>query len=236
MKHLIATTYLTGGVNQSGKHHRSNHYPHIRRWYESMTNAQLKGIIFHDHFTDEFVEKHTNDYVTFIKDEGLPDSGLNPIDYRWFLYHDYFTKNPTDVLFLTDCFDVAITGGYFLSGLEKDKLYIGDEPKLMRQSSWCKRYTTPVYPNYPYWDKQILNCGVVGGYTSLLLPFVADLAGEVKKINANPLHKRRDADMQAVNYVAWNRFKDTDIIHGAPVTSVFKKNQLRRKDVWFIHK
>lgn len=44
-----------------------------------------------------------------------------------------------------------------------------------------------------------------------------------------------NVNMAALNYIVYNSFQNK-IITGAPVHSLYKRLEVKRRDVWFVHK
>jgi hypothetical protein len=98
------------------------------------------------------------------------------------------------------------------------------------------RNNIPDYPVYEsaFANETLLNCGIIGGSTPLFFEFLQQLC-EIHK-DANQDNKTAyTGDMGAFNYLARTKFNQ-QIIHGAPVNTVFKGYENDRNDCWFRHK
>jgi hypothetical protein len=83
-------------------------------------------------------------------------------------------------------------------------------------------------------NETLLNCGIIGGAASLFFDFLKQLCAIHQ--HANRENKTAyTGDMGVFNYLVRTQFND-QLIHGAPVNTVFKLYEDERKDCWFRHK
>ena len=89
-KNLVLACHITGvyDVNRNTTLVHDD-YEIVRDWAESLTNAQVKGILFHNGFSEANCRKYTTDFVSFIRIEHNPS--FNPNVFRYFVYRDFFT-------------------------------------------------------------------------------------------------------------------------------------------------
>jgi hypothetical protein len=83
-------------------------------------------------------------------------------------------------------------------------------------------------------DETLLNCGILGGSAPLMIDFIQQLCTIHELANKDNL-TAFTGDMGAFNYLIRTRF-NTQILHGAPVNTVFKGYENDRTDCWFRHK
>jgi hypothetical protein len=83
-------------------------------------------------------------------------------------------------------------------------------------------------------NETLLNCGIIGGSASLFFDFLEQLCAIHEQANRNN-ETAYTGDMGAFNYLARTKFNQ-QVIHGAPVNTVFKQYETNRNDCWFRHK
>lgn len=245
MQNLICATLLTGvydvNRNQTLAH---NNFNLIEKWYESIVNLKLNGIVFHNAFSIETVNKFQNQYVKFIKVDY--NHQLNTNAYRYVVYEQFLNENAHQIanVFFTDITDVEVVSNPFLAPLflnNKDFLFCGDEPKIL-QNEWMQDHCTHLRNNIKDFsdfesenaNETLLNCGIIGGNIAVMQKLINQLANlhltyTVTNTTAYTL------DMGAFNYLARTLFKNK-LLHGAPINTEFKKMENLRNDCWFRHK
>jgi hypothetical protein len=219
-------------------------YELVKDWAESITAANLQGVIFHNNFSDETCKSFGNENITFIKIEHNPE--YNPNVFRYFVYRDFLKQHIEQIngIFITDISDVVLVKNPFTESLFIDNpnaLFCGDEPKTLN-NEWMIAHGEHLrnnIPNYSVYESDfanetLLNCGIIGGSAPLFFDFLQQLC-EIHQ-NANRDNKTAyTGDMGAFNYLARTKFNQ-QIIHGAPVNTVFKGYENNRNDCWFRHK
>ena len=157
-------------------------------------------------------------------------------DYRWVLYYEFLLNNYCDAVFFTDISDVVAVRDCFYE-LEVDTLYCGDEPERLSQCEWIQQslksntlVTLQGFEDIIKSEKQVLNCGIVGGTRDIVGQFLYLMVSLIEKVRFREIDET--VDMALFNYIAYRYF---DFKHGQPVNSIFKSYQ-ERNDVWFIHK
>ena len=219
-------------------------YNLVKDWADSVTAANLLGVIFHNNFIDETCNRHKNENISFIKTNYNPQ--FTPNVYRYFIYKDFLQKqiNKLNAVFVTDITDVVLvsnpfTRPYFIEN--PTSLFCGDEPKILHDE-WMIAHSENLrtnisdYSDYEkkYGHETLLNCGIVGSKAPLLLDFIEKLCQIHEEANSENKTKYT-GDMGAFNYLArtqFNRF----LKHGAPVNTQFKMYETNRNDCWFRHK
>ena len=88
---LILACLITGiyDVNRSTTLQEDD-FELVRAWADSMAKAGVKGILFHNGFSEETCRKYTNTYLSFVKIN--PDPRFNPNVFRYLVYLDYLEK------------------------------------------------------------------------------------------------------------------------------------------------
>jgi len=219
-------------------------YQLVKDWAESLKVANVKGIIFHNNFSEKTCKSFENETISFIKIKY--DSQFNPNVFRYFIYRDFLMHhiNQINGIFITDVTDVVLVKNPFTDPLfieNPSSLFCGDEPKLLH-NDWMIAHAENLRKNIhdyaayesTYGNETLLNCGIIGGAASLLLDFLQQLCTIHQ--HANRYNKTAyTGDMGAFNYLARTQFNN-QLIHGVPVNTVFKLYEIERNDCWFRHK
>lgn len=216
----------------------------VEKWYHSILNIGLNGIIFHNNFSDETVAKYQSSSIQFIKVDF--NTQLNGNVYRYIVYNDFLKKfgNQIENLFFTDIGDVEVVKNPFEDSFFKENnnaIFCGDEVELF-DNEWMRAHCTHLRNkilDFSDFEKQhkfatLLNCGIIGGKTSLLILLMKELA-EIHNTVTISNQTKYTLDMGAFNYAINKLFSD-EIIHGFPVNTRFKYFETNRLDCWFRHK
>lgn len=243
--HLVMACHITGihDVNRNMTLPDDN-YELVKDWAESIARANLKGVIFHNNFSDETCNMFQNEAISFVKVDY--DSDFNPNVFRYFVYRDFLQQHLAQIegVFITDVTDVVLVKNPFTDPLfmqNPTALFCGDEPKTLH-NDWMIAHSEHLrnnisdYANYEstYATETLLNCGIIGGTSALFLDFLKQLCAIHQEANRNN-KTAYTGDMGAFNYLARTQFNE-QIIHGTPVNTVFKGYENERTDCWFRHK
>lgn len=242
---LIMGCHITGvyDVNRNTTLEDDN-YSYVKNWAESISDKKLQGIIFHNNFSAATCEKYTNEFISFVKITQNPS--FNPNVYRYFVYYDYLKErlHLINNIFITDISDVTLiknpfSDPYFTTN--PTALFCGDEPKTLNDpwmyehsANLREKITDFVAYENKFKDETLLNCGIIGSKATVLFNFLEKLCAIHQYAN----YENKTAytgDMGAFNYLARTQFND-QLIHGAPVNTVFKLYEDEREDCWFKHK
>ncbi len=244
MQHLVLACQITGvyDVNRNMTL-ADDSYELVREWAESVAAANLKGVIFHNNFSEETCAMYSNEYISFERITYNP--AFNPNVYRYFVYRDYLANiAQVEGVFVTDVSDVTLAQNPFINPLftaNPNALFCGDEPKTLH-NEWMLAHAAHLrerISDYAAYEKRfaseaLLNCGVFGGAYPVFFDFLQQLCALHSTYN----HENKTAytgDMGAFNYLARTRFNE-NLHHGAPVNTVFKGYENDRTDCWFRHK
>lgn len=219
-------------------------YELVKDWAQSITAANLKGIIFHNNFSKETCKTIESENISFIK-VGY-DPQFNPNVYRYFVYRDFLQQHIKQIngIFITDITDVVLVNNPFTDPLfsgNPTALFCGDEPKILN-NDWMIAHAEHLRKNIPdyaayesnFGNQTLLNCGILGGSVSLFFDFLQQLSAIHQQANRDN-KTEYTGDMGAFNYLARTKFNQ-QLIHGAPVNTVFKQYETNRNDCWFRHK
>ena len=130
---LVLACHITGiyDVNRSTTL-PDDSYELVQEWAESVENINLRGIIFHNNFSDETCTRYENEHISFVRIDYNPQ--FNPNVFRYFVYRDYLAKCTESIqgVFVTDVSDVTLAQNPFIHPLftsSPTSLFCGDEPK-----------------------------------------------------------------------------------------------------------
>ena len=242
---LVLACHLTGiyDVNRNTTLPDDN-YALVQAWAESVANANLKGIIFHNNFSDETCIRYANEHISFVRVAHHPE--FNPNVYRYFIYRDFLAAYPEPIqsVFVTDVSDVTIAQNPFQDVFFTDNptsLFCGDEPKTLR-NDWMIDHATHLrgqihdYQDYEdrFATETLLNCGIFGGAFPIFFEFLQELCTIHETYNRTN-KTAYTGDMGAFNYLVRTRYNE-HLRHGFPVNTVFKAYENDRMDCWFRHK
>ena len=219
-------------------------YELVKDWAESVTAANVQGVIFHNNFSEKTCRLFENEHISFIKI--AYDSHFNPNVFRYFVYRNFLQQHLQQIkgIFITDIADVVLVNNPFTDPLFKENpiaLFCGDEPKTLH-NDWMiahgehLRKNISDYAAYEstYGNETLLNCGIIGGTASVFFDFLQQLCAIHQYANRDN-KTAYTGDMGAFNYLARTKFNQ-QLIHGAPVNTVFKQYETNRNDCWFRHK
>ena len=242
---LIMACHITG-VHDVNRNTTLAHdsYNLVKDWQESITAANLQGVIFHNNFSEETCKCFEKENILFVKIDYNPQ--FNPNVFRYFVYREFLEQHIEQIngIFITDITDVVLVNNPFTDPIfseNPNSLFCGDEPKILH-NNWMIAHAENLrnniadYSDYEntFGNEILLNCGIIGGSASLFFDFLQQLCIIHQQANSNN-KTAYTGDMGAFNYLARTKFNQ-QLIHGAPVNTVFKKYENDRKDCWFRHK
>lgn len=233
----IFSTYFTSKKDPQRSHHwKINDVKIYERWYNSLKSLKLKAIIFHDELSKEFVSANTDDFIKFVRCN--KDYQWSTNDFRFAVYLYYLKLHPEiENVFMTDISDVIIKQNPF-NYIESNTIYSGYD-RIVEPIYQCKWKVIQgqggVTKFQNFWNtlktEKVINAGVCGGHRDIIVKFLEKMVEEFEKINT----PGKNNNMAVYNYVAYKYFKDY-LKLGEPVCSKFGKKEIKREDVWFIHK
>lgn len=249
-KSVICTTYFSQKKhpNDPNDQHVSgrqadgrvlqNSIKYIEPWYNSIKKLSLNGIVFYDNLDDAFIYKYKTDLIDFVKVE---PSEYSNNDWRFFCYRDFFLDHTDyDTIFLTDGSDVTVVKDPYDIVYEyknaidfficKDSILLSEFPYLHvhQQARWENLYWFNQNQN----ALPLLNMGVIGGTRQNMLEFLEKFCQTRIKLGEPDFN----SDMWIGQYVFRHILSHRNLLIGEPFTSRFKRYELDRKDVYFVHK
>ncbi len=233
MPNLIYTTYLTKriGFHQHDSTHGGrggalpDQYNLIQKWYESVKNIcnkNVHAVIFHNECTQPFIEKYSNDFISFVKWEKTHRQSYN--DERFWAFNEYLTLHDYEYALSTDMFDVEILKNPF-EIMNSHNLYCGFEKKNVPGSYGWKWVNTKMrryhFGMIPKTDC-IYNAGICGGSKKYLLAFYKVMI-DIFKTTTN----KENTNMAVFNYALRKvKAKGWKIFTGFPLHNVFESHKV----------
>lgn len=154
----------------------------------------------------------------------------SPYFERW-LHEWRYLRDRRDInnVFVVDATDVDLVNNPFTQMVD-GRLYIGDENATLSNPWLMTQHREPMVHDYlrrnP--DKQLLNCGVVGGNRKLVMAVCRDI------YQYHFEHPQDQTEMGVFNYLMHSKYAEI-IEYGRHVTSLFKKYE-KAPNAWFRHK
>ena len=243
-KQLILACHITGvfDVNRQTSLPEDD-YTIVEHWAASLSALKIHGIIFHNNFSKATCQQFANPYISFRRI--IYNNLYSPNVYRYFVYQDFLkTHQNIKSLFVTDISDVTVVNNPFLQPLfinNPTALFCGDEPTLLA-NDWMQNHNAYLrrqlefFANYEtaFAQATLLNCGIIGGSYQIMQPFLAELCAIHKQYNQHNI-TAYTGDMGAFNYLARTKYNQ-QLLHGAPVNTIFKTYDAGNKTCWFRHK
>ncbi len=120
-------------------------------------------------------------------------------------------------------------------------IFCGDEDKNL-DDEWMHDHNThfrdsvPGFENFEtnFKDSILLNCGIIGGKTDIMINFLEALC-EFHHVYNNNNRTQYTGDMGGFNFICRTKF-NLNLIHSAPVNTMFKKYENENFNCWFRHK
>ncbi len=234
MDFIISTFFTSEKDPQRPNKWGNDDFSIIKEFYDSVVKHDLNCLILIDNSSDEFIKNYQTEKVKFIR---CDSSGLNMVDIRWKLYYNLLNER-TDIFraFFLDVSDVVILKNPF-KFIDDDKIYCGDEENINLNNDWMiRRYSLLNNSEInkklnSYLSKKVINAGILGGYREYLI----DITKKIKDILSESKIKHTTVDMCVFNHVLYTNYENK-LIHGLPVNTVFRANDLNNQIAWFKHK
>jgi hypothetical protein len=215
-----------------------NDIKYIYPWYNSITKLGLKGIIFYDNLTTDFINTYQNNQIEFIK---VSPSDYSNNDWRFFVYRNFLQNHHYDSVFLTDGSDVTVVQdpSKIVQEYPDIDLFVCKDSIKLCQFGYLNIHKEARWDNYSWFAMQhlqrkldLINMGVIGGTYNNIMDFLDKFCLTRLKLGTPSFN----ADMWIGQYIIRHLMSKKQILIGHPFTSEFKQYQNSRKDVYFIHK
>lgn len=241
MTNIIIGIYYNNNIDKQNNIFVSkNNFEYIQLWYNSIHMLNMKGILLHDaSCCQNFINQYESNNVNFIRRYNDQYNYVINV-YKFLDIRKFLLDNIFDNVFITDVSDVTFKKNPFELIIEKDKIYVGSEQnedgrfRITKNSKWAKRVFSRLYKNYSFWNKPLLNCGIVGGSYETVLDFLNKFKLECDN-NKFDDNKFNIHDMTITNYLVYKYFNDR-YTTGLPLHSVFKKYDINNPQAYIIHK
>lgn len=212
---LVLTSYFSGVIDPQRNERWAADYKPIQKLERSVRAHSVAFALIHNCF----------DLPNLTTIQG------SPYFERWLKQWQYLRDHPeVDMVFVTDATDVDMLHSPF-AHIERDKLYVGDEPGQRLNNAWLlSRHIEPTVNRYfrEHPELPMLNCGVVGGSRELVMELCRAMYDYYFD---NPTEQ---TDMGIFNYLVHTQFAGR-VEYGRHVTTLFKKYE-ERSNAWFRHK
>ncbi len=202
----------------------------VKNWIESLRRLNLRGVIFYDDLSTDFIAKWADDNIQFQYVE-WDNAVWKANEERFNIYHKWLTEHTDiDIAMTTDLSDVEFFKNPFELMLDYQKLYIGIETWTASIKNCVGRRMLNNFGEITNTDKMILNPGILGGNRVLLIEFLDKLIKEMKlgKLGSPGL-----------NLVAFNRIiyrENLPFIAGPPLHTKFKAYESIDSGCYIRHK
>ena len=250
---VLACYFIKKANPQSGEQQKKANFEFIKPWYNSINKLKINGIIIHDGLDQNFITKHTTEFVKFRK---FTQGNNNVLDERWLFYYYFISKTNIKKAFCTDISDVKIKKDPF-NFIKKKTLYIGrDNANKIRLSGWMLeemnnlKKAVKIPSNFIY--QSVYNVGIVGGDRKMLLFTLSKFCDLFLKVNSSDFHEMTLFNLIIYKYIpvkfSWkanepievdnlkdNIAKSKFVFSGLPLNNAFKSFN-EDLDVIFIHK
>jgi hypothetical protein len=250
----LLTTYFNSKPHPLYEHTvEKNSIAYIAPWYRSVDRLGLRGVIFHDGLSEEFIETYSTSKIEFVfVDPAQFEYSVN--DQRYLVYDHYLRAHPTiDKVFMTDASDVFVVQDPF-AFVAPGLVYVGNQPGRLHPPepagdslesfsySFIRERLEAAGSQYLALlddlgsrsirsEHPVLNAGILGGCRTVML----ELLKAFREVFLAISQPQENLNMGVLNYVIY-RDSSFEFVTGVPVHSQFGKYENKRKDVWFIHK
>jgi len=213
-----------------------NDFQYIKPWYNSVNKLNLEGRIFYDNLSDDFLNEYTTDKIKFIK---VTPSDYSNNDWRFFCYRNFLEENKFNSVFLTDGSDVTVVKdpGRIIKDNPLIDLFVCKDSIMLNEFPYLQIHKQARWDNYTWFHNHqqmlnLINMGVIGGGYDNIMLFLNNFCETRIKLG----HPDFNSDMWTGQYVFRNLLSYKNMLIGEPFTSNFKKYEIDRGDVYFIHK
>ena len=217
---IIFAAYFATNPNPQGRNWRKNKIVSIQPLYDSVKRLGLDMIVFHDHLKEKFIKKYTTDKIRFIRHR--PDHVI-PLMSRFYCYLEHLQTNTYDKILCLDCGDLELYRNPF--PMIDSRILIGSEEGKIGDSTWMRDIFRKAYGKTYYSDRQVLNCGILGGKFHRMYSLLSEF-------KFRSFHKKSNVDMAVFNKIIYDLYNHRT---GYPIHTVFGKFE-NNTDCFIRHK
>jgi len=198
-----------------------NDFSVIAGLYFSLQRLQLNAFIFHDHLTEDFIQKWQTDRIRFVYYK--PKGNINTD--RWRCFYNFLKENDIEKVFCLDVSDIIINHNPFRM---KDEVICGSEDGTIEKSGYVVDCFKASYGRVYFPDRKVLNCGIFGMAREPVLYLLEQIIKDFDLINTD-----ENISMAVFNRVLYSN--NYEITTGFPVHTKFKA-ELNNLNCYFKHK
>jgi hypothetical protein len=246
-RNVVLAAYYCRRTDPQRRYRWAESFACIEPWYTSLTRLQVRGIIFHDGLSAAFVARYQSPLIRFVYASLFARSVWSGSDSRFLVYRRYLAEHSHDYVLMTDISDVTFLRDPF-PYMRDDVVFVGAESGTAGDSRWARRRFPLAYASYPFWDRRLLNCGILGGSRATCLEVLGHIRAQYWRIACTRptgfLRAMRIAldgrsapplDMAVVNFVL-HRYFAARVWTDALLHSPYKSYNRDNRDVCIAHK
>ena len=236
---VILTTYLTGMRDPQRSDAVPVDDPDRLQIVPGCRRLGLPLVVFHDQLSEGFVNRESNEFVSFVR--VTTDTSQSVNDQRFLFFRDWLSRNVFENVFCSDGFDVRVNRNPFELVDDSADLWVGvhrdwtidDSTSDGRYVSRMMRHFYGEVPESVH-GKPILMAGTWGGRYQHVLRSLVMLVNEIDAIHIDK--PGENCNLAAFNRMAYGEIGGDRIWkNGAPLHSVFRAFDFEA-DVCFVHK
>ncbi|WP_288373828.1 hypothetical protein [uncultured Algoriphagus sp.] len=200
---IVLSNYFTSKNDPvRGIRQKNDNFAYIASWYESIHDLGLRGIVFYDALSADFLRMYNSKRVTFVRCQ-LGIYSLN--DERFFIFKEFLAKIQKEIFVITsDINDVVFNKDPLpLLKADSEKLFLGrGDRRSWKSGTWTlkaikafhEKYRGKLPPSIFYFP--VLNPGTLGGKRSNILTLFEKMCAIFESLGDDGNY-----DMQAFNLV-----------------------------------
>jgi hypothetical protein len=199
-KNVVLTSWLTYAKDpQRGNQVSAESTDYIYNLYTSATHLNVSLVVFHDGVSEELVDTHSNQWVTFKR--VAPSMIYSTNDYRLKLYNDYLQEHDFGSVLMTDASDVFFNADPFEHMHQHGQnrsLFIGIDTGFKKFDQNAFMVPTCFGNQSSTWDqnKPMYNAGVWGGRADVVRCLLICVSQQL----GGPLRGKGNCNMPALNW------------------------------------
>lgn len=219
----------------------SRDYTLINEFVNSVVKYNYKCVILHNNLDSEFIDKYSNDNVSFSR--CYPKDEYNLYINKWLCIDRHLQKfgSQYDKVMISDLTDVVLLKEGLFDYIEDQNIYCGSETSTLA-NEWIKKFSLDLQLRsfqVGSWykgntSKTLLNAGLLAG----TVPIVSNLVNEICSLLKGYCKYSKDVavEMLAFNYVMYYYEKHYKLNYGEPFHTVFKGYDLSNVNCYVAHK